>query len=46
MGTVLRYGSFAHDSNECSVVIDCAVVENEAGQPYATRKTWSCERVS
>lgn len=38
---ILRYGSYSHEESECTVVLSKEVVENEAGQPYEERQTWT-----
>jgi len=37
---ILRYGSFAHDQNECAVVISKRAVFSPRGERMSTRETW------
>jgi hypothetical protein len=37
----LRYGSYSHAVNEASVQMAASTIDNEAGQPYAVRRTWT-----
>ncbi|AWM35911.1 hypothetical protein GobsT_63560 [Gemmata obscuriglobus] len=38
---IVRYGSYQHDDGECAVAVDQQALENDAGQYYARRVTWT-----